>query len=178
MLTITFEKVSRFQSTVQHCRDLIHAIFHHRIAFAGPSFPMGDHEVVNYFQLVQSTKYGLYRLSQTFAFVMVMEWHWKRGMTLNRNLCGILETFQDGFQDRWCPAKRKTSWPHLKISSCWSCLAFFLAIVGFQIWMLLYFLSTLSCYCCFGLVVAFAILVPKIKPLALSLRFSEFKNIW
>ena len=124
----------------------------------------------------KSTKYGPYRLSQTFAFVMVMEWHWERGMTVKRNLCGILETFQDGFQDRWCPAKRKTSWPHLKISSCWSCLAFFVAIVGFQIWMLLYFFVNIvmllllwfgSCYC---------LLVPKIKPLALSLRFSEFKR--
>ena len=61
----------------------------------------------------KSTKYGLCRLSQTFAFVMVMEWHWERGMTVKRNLCGILETFQDGFQDRWCPADQKTSWPHL-----------------------------------------------------------------
>ena len=34
-------------------------------------------------------------------------------MTVNCNLCGILETFQDGFQDRWCPADQKTSWPHL-----------------------------------------------------------------
>ena len=47
---------------------------------------------------------------------MVMEEHWKRGMTVNCNLCGILETFQDGFQDRWWRAKRKTSWPHLEIS--------------------------------------------------------------
>ena len=34
-------------------------------------------------------------------------------MTVNCNLCGILETFQDGFQDRWCPVDQKTSWPHL-----------------------------------------------------------------
>ena len=38
------------------------------------------------------------------------------GMPVKCNLWGILETVQDGFQDRWWPAKRKTSWPHLEIS--------------------------------------------------------------
>ena len=37
-------------------------------------------------------------------------------MPVKCNLWGILETFQDGAQDRWWPAKRKTSWPHLEIS--------------------------------------------------------------
>ena len=70
-------------------------------------------------------------------------------MPVKCNLWGILETFQDGVQDRWWPAKRKTSWPHLEISIpglfdvfphyCWSSKMKFVVFSNIGVLLLLCF---------------------------------------